>query len=79
MSTEHSQIMQALGRIEQKIDSHLVEDKEVHHRQDDAISTLYSKANEHDRFRARVKGASAAGGAIFTALLALVGIDWGAP
>jgi hypothetical protein len=77
MSTEHSEIMQALGRIEQKIDGHDEEDKAIHAKQDRAIDTLFTKTNELNQFRARVRGGMTAIGGLFAAVLALIGIDWG--
>lgn len=72
---QHAAIMLALGRIEQKIDSHLTEDTAVHKAHADAIAASHLRINRHDRYFARMKGGAAVIGGlaaiVSTAVLAL--------
>ncbi len=72
---QHAELMRALGRIEGKIDIHLTEDATTHIRHDNAINAAHRRIDDHDKFRARVKGGTAVVGVIAavvsTAVMAL--------
>ncbi len=71
----HAAVMLMLGRIEQKIDSHLAEDTLIHASHQASLHAAHKRIDEHDRFRARVKGGTAVLGAVAaivsTAVMAL--------
>ena len=71
----HNQIMQALGRIEQKIDSHLEDDDRVHDRQDGAISDLTTASQNNRAAIAKVRGVGAGVSGLFVIVLAALGLD----
>ena len=64
-----------LGRIEEKIDSHLRDDEAVHNRQDAAISTLYTKTNTNDKSIARIRGWGSGIATLGTVVISLLGLD----
>jgi hypothetical protein len=64
-------IFGSLSRIEANQNAH----KESITRHETALGDLYTKANDQDRFRARVKGGMTALGGLFTMLIALLGLD----
>jgi hypothetical protein len=72
---QFGEIREALGRIEQKVDGHQDDDRRIHARQDAAIDTLYSKTNDLDRSRSRMRGGMSVLGILFTGFLALIGLN----
>lgn len=60
----HADLMLMLGRIEQKIDSHLAADDLVHAAHTASLHAAHKRIDEHDKFRARVKGGTAVLGAL---------------
>ncbi len=70
-----SDIKASQQRIEQKIESHIDEDRSVHNKQDNALSELYTKTSRNTTSIARIKGIGAGIGGVFTFLLAIFGID----
>lgn len=49
-------LFSTLGRIEQKIESHVVNDEKVHNTQSGDIKSLYSKVNGVEKTQARHRG-----------------------
>lgn len=78
MSDQHSEIMQALGRIEQKIDGHVHQDEEVHERQERAVNDLFSKVNTVEKTQARHRGIALGAMGVFSSLLAFIKWNGGA-
>lgn len=69
-----SEVLRSLGRIEQKVDGHIVESAAVHTRHEAAIGTLYSKANEAERFQARTKGVVKGASLVSTVIAGGIGL-----
>jgi hypothetical protein len=72
---QFTHISTSLGRIEQKIDSHLEEDRIVHDRHNRAIeqNTLVGQAN--GKQIARIKGIGTGAGTLMALLLSAIGLD----
>ena len=68
-------LFSTLGRIEQKIDSHLTDDDAVHARQDRELSELETRVVGTERAITRAKGWGAGVGTVMMGLLALLGLD----
>jgi hypothetical protein len=68
-----TRVLEALGRIEQKIDGHMAADLEKFARHETAINNLFSKANEQDKFRARMRGGMTVMASVVTAAGAAFG------
>lgn len=63
-AARHAEVMRALGNLEGKLDAHIKSQADTVTRHEAAISTLYSKTNDHDRRFARLRGAATVLGAI---------------
>jgi hypothetical protein len=73
---QFGEIRESLGRIEQKVDGHLADDNRVHQRQDAALSNLYTKTNDLDRSRSKMRGGMTVISMLFAGFMALIGINW---
>ena len=76
MSDNHTQVMQALGRIEQKIDSHLQDDDKVHQRHDNILTTLVERQGKTEKTMARHRGIGIGVAGVFSVLLAVIKLDY---
>ena len=70
-----TKVFEALGRIEQKIDSHVEHADLVSRRHEAALNDLYTKNNEQAKRWAHLRGGAAAMSAFLTAAVAYLGLD----
>ena len=68
-------IHKSQSRVEQKVDSHLIEDAATHARHEEGINQLYHKTNEHGKQIARIKGIGLGVSGLFSMLLAVLGLE----
>jgi hypothetical protein len=72
MTPENEQrLFTTLGRIEQKIDSHLTEDADVHQRHDRAINDTIGRVTTVEKTQARHRGIAMGITGVFASVLAL--------
>lgn len=70
-----SDVMAALGRIEQKIDGHMEEDAVIHSRHEEALGTLYTKTNKNTSDISRIKGYGAGVTGVMAVVMSAIGLD----
>jgi hypothetical protein len=68
--------MESLGRIEQKIDSHLQDDDRVHARTDKVLTHLVEQQQATSNRLARYRGVGIGAAGVFSILLAVIKLDY---
>ena len=68
------EVQSTTSRIEQKIDSHIIEDSLVHQRQDAALTLIAGKVDVNTKTISRLKGIGAGAGTVLTFLVAALGL-----
>lgn len=68
-------LFSTLGRIEQKIDSHLADDAAVHRRHETELNDLDLRVGANEKQIARAKGWGAGVGSVMAAVIALLGAE----
>jgi hypothetical protein len=68
-------LFSTLGRIEQKIDSHLEDDAAVHRRHENELNNLDLRVGDNEKAVVRAKGWTAGVGSVMAMVLAVLGIE----